>query len=214
MEGSNLPTLLAITRSSENGECFCSTTQLSNLMNLSQQSASRKLIELEKRGLIERVVTPKGIKVIITQEGRKELEKAFFDLKKALGAKNYLKLEGIVASGLGEGKYYTGQEEYKKQFRQKLGLSIFVGTLNLKVNYLEAKEFLSTLPSVKIDGFATKERSFGAATAFKAKLNGEKVAVIVPDRTKHEQELIEVIAENNLRKKLGLKDGRKVVLTN
>ncbi len=213
MEGERLPALLAIARAGENGECLCSTMQLSVLMGVSQQSASRKLIELEDEGLVERKATSIGVKIILTAAGRRVLERAFFDLKKILGQSQEAKLEGIVTSGLGEGKYYMSQEGYKKQFKAKLGLSIFEGTLNIKVNSLEAKEFLSSLEKTRIDGFKTPQRTFGAVNAFKAKLNGESVAAIVPDRTKHDEGLVEVIAESNLRKKFSLKDGKKIVLT-
>ncbi|MBI5635981.1 CTP-dependent riboflavin kinase [Candidatus Micrarchaeota archaeon] len=213
MEGERLPALLAIAKASKGGECFCSTMQLSVLMRVSQQSASRKLIELEKEGLALRKPTGRGVKIILTASGRRVLEQAFFDLKKILDQSPARKLEGVVCSGLGEGKYYMSQDGYKKQFKEKLGLSIFEGTLNLRSDALEVKEFLFGLRKIRVDGFHTPARTFGAVNAFKATLNGEKIAVIVPDRTKHDEGLVEVIAESDLRKKLGLKDGKKIVLT-
>ena len=50
------------------------TTEFAEVYGMSQQTASRKIIELEKKGYIQRHKTQRGFKIILTDEGRKILE--------------------------------------------------------------------------------------------------------------------------------------------
>ena len=49
-----------------------------------------------------------------------------------------MKIKGVVFSGVGEGRLYTEQMGYKKRFFEKLGIDSFHGTLNIKVNGVDA----------------------------------------------------------------------------
>ena len=57
-----------------------STEYLAEKMGTSQQTASRHLIELEKRGWINRTITPEGCLIRITDRGIAELKKLYSDL--------------------------------------------------------------------------------------------------------------------------------------
>jgi len=101
-----------------------------------------------------------------------------------------------------------GQEAYQRQFKRELGFVPYRGTLDVKLDgeSLEWEEVLENLPGKKIEGFKTRERTFGPVKCFEAKLRGTRVAVIIPART-HHTEIIELVAPVNLRKKLKLSDG-------
>jgi riboflavin kinase len=122
-----------------------------------------------------------------------------------------LKLTGNVTSGLGEGRYYVRQEGYRTQFRRELGFDPYPGTLDIRLDKrsLEQKELLRGLPGKHIEGFATKERTFGPVKCFPAIFRDTKVAVILPART-HLTDIIEVLASKRLRKEFGLEDGDEV----
>ena len=112
-----------------------STEFLAEKLGISQQTASRYLIELERKGWITRNITPEGSLIKIDEQGSLELLKLYSNLK-VLVEKTYppsVTLEGTVFTGLGEGAYYIGRESYRKQFAEKLGFDPYPGTLNLKL---------------------------------------------------------------------------------
>ncbi|MFH1256220.1 MAG: DUF120 domain-containing protein [Candidatus Diapherotrites archaeon] len=196
------------------GDFSTSTAKLASHFGVSQQSISRKLRELEQKKLVNRKAGTAGITVSLTREGEKELLKKFMALEKIFArGKKETALQGSVSSGLGEGAYYLSQKQYSVQFRKLLGFLPFVGTLNLKVEPLRLEQFLAGTKKIHVNGFKTKERSFGALKCFPVRIN-KKVcgAIVLPERTTHPENMVEVIAPLNLRKKFGLKDGEKVSL--
>lgn len=183
-----------------------STSRIANDLNVSQQTISRKLREMENLELIKRDVSPNGLSVSIVGKGRALLKKNYLELKLIFKEKK-LMLKGIVEKGIGEGKYYMSMKQYQQQFKSKLGFDAYPGTLNLKVNKVEAMTFLSNIEPIIIDGFSTKSRTYGSLSCYKIKVNDINGAIIIPKRTRHEEEILEIIASIYLREKLNLKDG-------
>lgn len=124
-------------------------------------------------------------------------------------------IRGIVSSGRSEGQYFVNLEEYKQQFREKLGFEPYLGTLNLRIidrKSIKSKNNLSRIPSVVIQGFTRDGKTYGAVKCFKALINKtERCVVLIIERT-HYEDVIEVLAPVKLREKLDLKDGDLVEL--
>lgn len=118
-------------------------------------------------------------------------------------------INGIVASGLGEGKPFLSMQQYNAQIMKKLGFAPFEGTLNIKFDEKAAKGILEYSEKIKISGFREGNNYFGAAYCVKAALGGIRGAIIIPEKTRHEN-MIEFIAPVNLREKLNLKDNDRV----
>jgi len=189
------------------GSAFASTSELATLTGYSQQSISRKLRELESEGVLSRKVSNSGIEIALTEKGRKELESFYLELGEIFSKKKNVSLSGKVLSGLGEGTYYTSIPQYKKQFKDLLGMDIFLGTLNLEVNPSERALFTNSAP-IKIEGFKTEQRTFGGIDCWKCTVNGKvEAAAILPHRTNHPANIIEIIAPISLRKKFSLENG-------
>lgn len=186
-----------------------SCKEFADKINQSVQTASRRLRELEEKGLIERTITKDGQFVLITEKGRNLLHAEYLDYKKIFEGEDMLKFHGIVFSGLGEGRYYVSLDGYREQFRKKLGIDPFPGTLNLRIPRREMaiKRRLEMEEGIKIDGFTAENRSFGEVKAFKCKVNGLSAFIVMPKRTHHLSDVVEVIAEVKLRDALNLKDG-------
>ncbi|MEK6982599.1 MAG: DUF120 domain-containing protein [Candidatus Micrarchaeota archaeon] len=184
-----------------------STTQIAEETQMSQQNVSRLLIGLEKLGKIER--SKDGIK--ITDSGMDEISDLYASLKHAF-EESPLVIEGEICDGLGEGAYYVSQEEYQKQFLDKLGFRCYPGTLNIMLDStgLEKRSMLKALNPTIIEGWKTDKRTFGDLFAYKCKINSYECAIIIPVRTHHGQNILEVIADVNLREKLKKKTGDKV----
>lgn len=193
-----------------------STIDLAKILNTSQQTTSRHLIELEKLGYITKNTSFKGIEVKITERGMVELRKIYLQLKAIIeSAPNTITVEGTVFSGLGEGAYYIGQRKYGRQFKRKIGFTPYPGTLNLKLltpEVIKRKE-LETYPPILVKGFESRNRLFGDVRCYLTKINNEiEGAAIIIDRTHYDDSIIEVIAPECLRTKLNLKDGDRVIL--
>jgi len=212
------PLLLTLCRLAElgaySGELMITTAELAENLNISQQTASRHLIELQTLGLIRRARVARGEAIKVTVKGSEELDKLYIRLKAIFEAKTKeVVLEGVLFSGIGEGAWYVSQVGYRRQFMEKLGFEPFPGTLNLRLEreYEDERKRLEASPPILIDGFQDGTRSFGSVKCYKAKINGkEDGALISAIRTHYAGDVIELIAPNNLRAKLGLKDGDSV----
>ncbi len=191
-----------------------STGTLARELGLSQQTASRRLIEMEKQGLVERTMDGRVQKVRITKEGVRHLNHMYRVLKPVFEEpEKELVMKAVVFSGLSEGSYYMSMEGYRKQFRSKLGFDPFPGTLNLRLgtDATSKRRELDSYPFVPIDGFADTDRTYGGARCYPVLVGGlVRGAIVVPIRAHYGEDVIEIIAPENLRKRLRLKDGDPV----
>ena len=195
-----------------------STTQLSDEIGGSQQSASRHLQLLETEGMLERTITSEGSKIRITGAGQAELDLILKELKWYLEGKEAqtIEFEGEVVSGLFEGAYYISKEGYHRQILDKLGFEPFPGTLNVRIKEedYDKRRRLERGEYIRLDGFKDGERSFGAAHCFPCLINDElDGALIVAERSIHDYGVMEIISPYYLRRKMELADGDKVKLS-
>ena len=191
-----------------------STSLVAKSIGVSQQTASRRLIEMEKLGLLTKSTDGKTQTVRITKEGLESLTQMYRVLKSVFETpRAEVEINAVVFSGLSEGAYYMGMEGYRKQFRSKLGFDPFPGTLNLRVRKedLSARRDLDSNPFIEIEGFANKTRTYGAVKGYRAIINGKvQGAIIVPVRAHYGEDVIEVISAEKLRTRFKLKDGDAV----
>lgn len=193
-----------------------STEYLAEKMSLSQQTASRHLIQLEKMGWIKRTITPEGCLVRVTEAGGGELKRLYSGLHQIFEAAYPLSvtLEGVLFSGLGEGAYYISKDGYRKQFIEKLGFDPYPGTLNLKLTAdfdMKTRAELENYPAIELQGFKNETRAFGGVKCYPAVVNNKvKGAVVCAMRTHYNSSVIEIISPTFLRGSLKLKDGNKV----
>jgi riboflavin kinase len=183
---------------------------------MSQQTASRYLIELDNKGWIERTITAEGCLIRITDSGVKELQKLYSNLRYLMEIvyPPSVTLEGTVFTGLGEGAYYISKEQYRKQFIEKLGFDPYPGTLNLKLTTdydIKTRAELDAYPAIEVEGFVNEDRTFGSVKCYPVTIeNKEKGALISALRSHYDASVLEIISPVPLRKHLKLKDGHKV----
>lgn len=194
-----------------------SSGKLAKELKVSQQTASRRIKELETGGYIIREILPRGQRVRLTSKGTEVLRRLHLDLEKALKDIDscVYNVTGEVISGMGEGRYYMELPGYKKQFIGRLGFTPYPGTLNLRLKKEEdvrGRQILRDLEGIEIKGFTSGERTFGPVKCFMAKIDGVEGAVIIPMRTHHGFNTLEVIAPENIRDKIGLSDGDTVTV--
>ncbi|MEM0467636.1 MAG: DUF120 domain-containing protein [Pyrobaculum sp.] len=173
---------------------------------ITRQGLYKILSYLKKEGFVE-----SGRVVKISQKGREYLSTVLKDLMRFFNI-NSIKLEGYVVSGLGEGAFYMSLEGYRKAFEKVLGYVPYPGTLNIKLTpqSLPLRRYLDGLPGIYIPGFSNGVRTYGGVRLFKAKIRGVETAVVIPERTHHSSDVIEIIAPMKLRDVLSLRDGEKI----
>ncbi|NVM54850.1 MAG: DUF120 domain-containing protein [Candidatus Helarchaeota archaeon] len=200
-----------------------SSIEFAERIGASQQTASRRLKDLEKNGLITRVISHKGQAIRITREGLDLLQKIYLLLNSIFAQKvqelSICKLEGEIFSGMGEGAYYVMQKGYLEQFEKKLGFNPYPGTLNIRLKKqpdLQIRRVLESdaYPGIVIAGFKDKQRTFGAVKCFRVKINESLPgALLLIRRTHYRDDVLEIISPKFLRDALNLKDGDKIGVT-
>ena len=97
-----------------------SSIKLSKKLGVSQQSASRHLLDLVKAGSVERKHAQGGQIITIKDKGIAKLRKEFSEYNLIFGKQKYIEMTGKLETGLGEGGYYISKEGYMEQFNQLL----------------------------------------------------------------------------------------------
>jgi riboflavin kinase len=187
--------------------CRLTTAELGELCGMSQQNASRKITSLGKEGRVER--GKEGIR--LTEKGYSELAGLYSSMKSVFeGGK--LEFSGTIVRGLGEGSFYMSLGGYRKQIRERLGFDPFPGTLNIRLDDDERwkrQRLLENEPII-ISGFKDRNRTYGELYAYRCRMEGRDGAIIVPLRTHHGPEILELICPFNAKFELGKKDGGRV----
>jgi riboflavin kinase len=190
-----------------------SSIKLSKKLGVSQQSASRYLLDLVKTESIERKHAQGGQIITIKDKGIAKLRKEFSEYNLIFGKQKYIEMTGKLETGLGEGGYYISKDGYMEQFNQLLNWKPYEGTFNLRLeeNEVPKIEAMKAAEGMLVSGFQENERTFGKAWIFKCTLNYEneiieECAIISPKRT-HYKRVVEIISPHFIRKKLSVSDG-------
>ena len=151
--------------------------------------------------------------VTIRNKGISVLRKEFSEYELIFGSLKKIEMEGVLETGLGEGRYYISKKGYMTQFQNNLKWKPFEGTFNLRLHndQIPKIEALKAAEGILINGFEQEGRTFGKAWIFncileKSSENVKKCAIISPKRT-HYKNVVEVISPHYLREKFGAKDG-------
>lgn len=197
----------------KSGKIILNTSNVAKELDISQQSASRYLILLEKNEYIIRKRIRNGEEVVLTEKSYDELKNEFNTIQYILNSSREVRIEGTLFTGLGEGSYYMSRKGYVEKFSQFLEFIPFAGTLNLRLteDFSSFNSILNNLPGFEVEPFEEDGRKFGAIKVLKAYLFDELVGVVLPERT-HYEKVLEVISPENLREKFNLKDGDKVAI--
>lgn len=204
---------------------FASETKLSCAdlaaeLDVSSQTASRRLRALEDANLAERDTVAEGQWVRITEEGERALRAEYETYRRLFEEPETIELGGRVTGGMGEGSHYISLPGYMEQFEDRLGYRPFVGTLNvdLEDDSVRTRAGIGAFEAITIEGWESEDRTYGPAFCYPATIETaegaqyEPVHVISPERTHHEDDQLEVIAPERLRDVLGLEDGDDVTV--
>src|SRR5207247_5078564 len=109
-----------------------STKKIGDSIDLRQQAASLRLIELQKSGLVQRAHSGRGLAVRMTDQGLRVVETFLSEASISLErGKKELDFRGTLFTGLNEGAYYISLKGYSRTIVKSLGFEPFPGTLNV-----------------------------------------------------------------------------------
>ena len=190
-----------------------SSRELGDALEMSQQSASKRILELLDEKLIIRDLGARKQRIKLTQKGVDELKQEYGEYRRVFEINDQLTLHGVVSDGMGEGRYYICQLEYMSQFEGKLGFKPYEGTLNIIVDREDATklDIIRSSPGEVINGFTQEGRTFGRVLAHKAKIRSIDCAIIMPERS-HYDNVIEVVCQYHLRRTLNINNGDRIEL--
>ena len=190
---------------------YTSSGELAGKIGVSQQTASRKILELLDAGLIVRRMGTRKQLIRLSPAGVEVLRREFADYRGLFQSGEQSHVRGKVVTGLGEGRYYISREGYRKAFSSLLGFDPYPGTLNVEVEPLDREKVqeIKDLDGLLIGEFQSEGRTFGAVKCFRAELMGLEAAAIFPLRS-HHVNVLELISPHHLRERLSLSDGTEV----
>lgn len=202
------------------GEVKISCSELAERLGVSNQTASRRLQALEDADYLAREMVSDGQFVEVTEAGLAALKREYEAYRAIFEAKADLVLRGTITSGMGEGRHYISLPGYNVQFKEKLGYDPYPGTLNVDLVPSSKRErsAIESFEGVPIEEWEDEERTYGAAHCYPATVEsaaGQAVGdthVIVPDRTHHDEDQLEIIAPVKLRDELDLADGDELTI--
>lgn len=188
-----------------------SSRELGDALEMSQQSASKRILELLDDKYIVRDLGARKQRIKLTQKGIDELKREYNEYRRIFELTDHVTIHGTITSGMGEGGYYICQEKYIKQFRSKLGFVPFEGTLNVVIDDedINKLEVIRSIAGHSINGFNADGRTFGNVVAYNAKIRNIDCAIVIPERS-HYVNVIEIICQYHLRRTLSLNDGDHV----
>ena len=196
------------------------STDIGIEIDKSQQAASKIILELQEMKYVERIKKGHGYMIRVTEEGLSSVKKMSEFLNMALNSPpGNIHFNGILVSGMGEGKYYMSLEGYRKQFKKKIGYIPYPGTLNIRIFdplSLENREKIERFGYQFIDGFSDSERTYGWVKCYSAIMNDNvdiQSDLLILERTHHDKNMLEIIAPVNIKQLMGLKNGDNVKVT-
>lgn len=199
-------------------ETEVTTGELADRLDVSPQTISRRLRELEEMDTISRNRRPDGQTVFIKNDGVTALEDEYEEYRRLFTDRSTLELTGVVTTGVGEGEHFVSLPGYAEQFVERLGYEPYPGTFNLHLDERSARKRtrLERLDGVEIEAWESEDRTYGAAVAYPATLENtdgeayQRAHVLVPERTHHGSEQLELIAPDRLRAALDVDDDAEV----
>uniref|UniRef100_A0A7C3WU30 Riboflavin kinase n=1 Tax=Thermofilum pendens TaxID=2269 RepID=A0A7C3WU30_THEPE len=197
-----------------------SKVEIAKTLGVSSWKLNKLLQLAEDEGYLEKQKMGRVFSYQLTPRSLMLLNRVHRTLSMVLKTTPLARLRGVVVPGLGEGAFYMSISKYLEAFKEILGYEPYTGTLNLKLDSesTEARRKLREIRAgYRIEGFSVDGREYCGVTVYKAVITGNGIsisgAVLDIDKTKHGDEILEVIAPVKLRDVLKLRDGDRVEVT-
>jgi len=122
-------------------------------------------------------------------------------------APEIIKVRGTITTGIGESKLFTETPWVRKQFRKKLGIDPYPGTLNIIVLPEDINK-LDAIHNMKGIEIVPEDVNYCTGKSFIALINGKiRGAVIIPQVPNYPEAQLEIISTEYIKQSLSFKDG-------
>lgn len=119
-----------------------------------------------------------------------------------------MKLAGIIQDGFQKAQSFLGLPAYQERLLNHLGFLPFSGTLNLAVNETDWKQIMQFAHKKTESDFVQNNRLLGGFDLYKIGLVDHSIgAIIVPHKTRHGPQIVEIVAPFSIKRKFNLKKG-------
>jgi riboflavin kinase len=202
-----------------NREIKVSSGSLAETLDVSKQTVSRRLQNLTDAGFIYRQPISDGQYLFIRKPGKKALWNEYQEYQDIFTAEQDIILSGTVVEGMGKGKQFISLDGYQEKFKEQLSYEPFAGTLNVELDTesVRTRNRLTELEPTRIRGWEDEDESYGPVYCYPAKLEADTriykpVHVIEPERTQHDDDQLELLADTKLRTELNIESGDEVTI--
>ena len=122
-----------------------------------------------------------------------------------------IKLTGKIFSGAREGEKFVSLPWVRRQIEEKLCFAPYPGTLNLILSEESTRhrKLLETVSSTEI----CPVEGYSSGILYKAQVGKLKCAIVIPKVANYPEDCLEIMAAENLREKLKLRDGKSITIT-
>jgi riboflavin kinase len=119
--------------------------------------------------------------------------------------------KGTVFSGTGNGRKFIGLPWVKRQIKEKLSFTPYLGTLNVRFSKesLKQKKLLENATPLEV----YPEKGYCTAILIKAYIESLECAIIIPLVPNYPNDVLEIIAPWYLRERLKIADSNEVTVT-
>lgn len=123
-------------------------------------------------------------------------------------------LSGVVASGRGEGAFFTRAEWARRQFVDLFAIDPYPGTLNVNLEEAEARSAWRRVKAGKGRIIEPPDAGWCRGRCYPVTVSGAVTgAVVLPEIAGYPAHQVEIVAAVGIRDHLGLDDGDEVTLT-
>lgn len=125
-------------------------------------------------------------------------------------------IKGLVKTGLGKGKNFVGNQGYFSQIKAKFDIEAYHGTLNVESNKEDIRSIIKSKKKIILKEFSLGNKQFGSVICYEVRISKSGIndlvngIIVIPQKTNHPNNILEIISEYNLRKRLNIKDNDKV----
>lgn len=196
-------------------EIKISCSGLADELDISPQTASRRLQNLEESGLIIRERVSDGQFVTLTPRGYNLLEREYERYKELFSDHHSLQLMGSVSNGLGTSQHILTLDGYADQLERKLQYRLYPGTLNVTLKRPLGRRHtqLKHMDPIPIDSWANGDRHYAKLYCYPARLKSAadvtytRTHLVTSPNLDCRDRTIELLAPIELRSEFGLTNG-------
>lgn len=124
-----------------------------------------------------------------------------------------MKLKGKATSGDGDASKFVAMAPYHDFLQDALDFSPFPGTLNLEVDPGEVEELKKEVEPEILESFEYEGKEFGGLKVYPVTVEDEEAGLLEIERTRHGEEVIELVAAEKLRDRVDLDNGDRVTIS-